>query len=207
MHVKKNWIILIAALVLLVGIGAFILVGALAASSEMAEMNYMAFVPLVLNQPPSQLEPYGELKFFTPIWELGASDADPGIGAQGSIHGWYTEQDYSNGTKIDLELYIHVRGGYAGIGTGSYEIYLPDELEPAVDWYAGHANIWIAGGGISEFDGSVKWTMRNTVKGPKLIFTFDGQEWSPKTPKLFADLKLRANIEYWLQDLVPGNSQ
>jgi hypothetical protein len=164
-------------------------------------------VPLVLNQPPYQLEPYGELKYFTPIWELGASDSDPSIGAEGSIHGWYTEQVYSNGTKIDLELYIYVRRGYAGTGTGSYEIYLPDELEPAVDWYVGHANLWIGGGGISEFDGSVKWTMRNTVKGPKLIFTFDGQEWSPKTPKLFADLKLRANIEYWLQDPVSGNSQ
>ena len=207
MQVKKNWVILIVAVVMLVGAGAFILIGALAATSEIADINYMAFVPLVLNQPPYQLEPYGELKHFTPIWELGASDSDPSIGAEGSIHGWYTEQVYSNGTKIDLELYIYARHGFAGIGTGSYEIYLPDELEPAIDWYVGHANLWIGGGGISEFDGSVKWTMRNTVKGPKLIFTFDGQEWSPKTPKLFADLKLRANIEYWLQDPVSGNSQ
>jgi hypothetical protein len=75
---------------------------------------------------------------------------------------------------------------------------LPDELEPALDRYSGHANIWIAGGGISEFDGSVKWTMRNAAKGPKLIFTFDGHEWSPTHPKFFADLKLRANISYWL---------
>jgi hypothetical protein len=207
MHVKKILIILIAALVIMIGAGAFVLTGALAASSEIANINYMAFVPLVLNQPPVQLESYGELKSFTPIWELGASDEDPSIGAEGNIQGWYSEQVYDNGTKIDLELYIHVRNGYAGIGTGSYEIYLPDELEPAVDWYVGHANIWIAGGGISEFDGSVKWTMRNTIKGPKLIFTFDGQEWSPRTPKLFADLKLRANIEYWLQEPTPGDDQ
>jgi hypothetical protein len=207
MHVKKNWIILIAALVITVGAGAFMLTGAFAAANMIADMNYMAFVPLVLNQPPSQLESYGELKFFTPIWELGASDEDPDIGAKGSIHGWYTEQVYDNNTKIDLELYIYVRGGYSGIGTGSYEIYLPDELEPAVDWYVGNANVWIAGGGISEFDGSVKWTMRNTTKGPKLIFTFDGQEWSPRTPKLFADLKLRANIEYWLQEPTFGDDQ
>jgi len=205
MQIKKVWIILIIALLLIFTTGTVILTKTLAASSELADMNYMAFVPLVLNQPPVQLEPYGELKFFTPIWELGASDEDPSIGAEGTIHGWYTEQVFSNGTKIDLELYIHVRGGYAGLGTGSYEIYLPDELEPSVDWYVGHANVWVAGGGISEFDGSVKWTMRNTIKGPKLIFTFDGQEWSPKTPKPFADLKLRANIEYWLEAPVAGD--
>ncbi|OGO17045.1 MAG: hypothetical protein A2Z14_09035 [Chloroflexi bacterium RBG_16_48_8] len=137
---------------------------------------------------------------------MGASTEDPTVGSEGAIHGWYTEQVYNNGTKIDLELYINVRGGSAGVGTGSYEIYLPDALEPSEDWYVGHANLWIAGGGISEFDGSVKWTMRNTVKGPKLIFTFDGQEWSPTDPKAFADLKLRANIEYWLQSPVASGS-
>ncbi len=199
MRAKRNWIILLAFLIILVGVGTFILSSTLAVAWEVIDVNYLAFVPLVLNQSPSQDPSFGELKFFTPIWELGASDADPLTGAEGTIKGWYTEQVYSNGTKIDLELYIHVRHGYAGVGTGSYEIYLPDELEPEVDWYVGHANIWIGGGGISEFDGSVKWTMRNTVKGPKLIFTFDGREWSPTDPKNFADLKLRANIEYWLQ--------
>jgi hypothetical protein len=54
-------------LVILAGAGAFIPAGALAARSEIADMNYMAFVPLVLNQQPYQLEPYGELKYFTPI--------------------------------------------------------------------------------------------------------------------------------------------
>jgi hypothetical protein len=93
------------------------------------------------------------------------------------------------------------------LGTGSYEIYLPDNLEPVSDWFSGHANVWIAGGGMSEFDGSMKWTMRNTNKGPKLIFTFDGTEWSPTHPKNFADLKLRANIEYWLQSMNTTTSQ
>jgi hypothetical protein len=199
MDAKRKWIILIAVFIILVGVGAVILSSTLALAGELADVNYMAFVPLVLNQPPSEIAPYGELKFFTPIWELGASDEDPSVGAEGTIRGWYTEQIYTNGTKIDLELYIYVRYGYAGLGTGTYEIYLPDELEPSVDWYVGHANLWIAGGGISEFDGSVKWTMRNTLKGPKLIFTFDGREWSPTDPKPFADLKFRANIEYWLE--------
>jgi hypothetical protein len=206
MQAKRNWIILTIALLIIAAVGTILLTRILVSASILGEINYMAFVPLILNQQPIQLEPNGELKFFTPIWELGASDEDPSIGSGGSIHGWYTEQVYSNGTKIDLELYINVRGGYAGLGTGSYEIYLPDELEPSVDWYAGHANVWIAGGGISEFDGSMKWTMRNSIKGPKLIFTFDGQEWSPTTPKRFADLKLRANIEYWLQEPVEGGS-
>jgi hypothetical protein len=131
MKSKKNWIILATALVLIIGAGIVVISGTLVAASELADLNYMAFVPLVLNQTPLQDEPIGELKTFTPIWELGASDADPSIGANGTIHGWYIEQAYSNGTKIDLELYIYVRGGYAGIGTGSYEIYLPDEVDHA----------------------------------------------------------------------------
>lgn len=199
MHLKKNWIILIAAFVIIVAASVLVLTAAFAAANKLVDLNYMAFIPMVLNQSPLDVEPIGSLHVFTPIWKLGTSTEDPSIGAEGAIYGWYTEQVYTNGTKIDLELYIKVRHGYPGVGTGSYEIYLPDELEPAVDWFTGHANIWIGGGGISEFDGSVKWTMRNTVKGPKLIFTFDGEEWSPTTPKRFADLKLRVNIEYWLE--------
>jgi hypothetical protein len=56
----------------------------------------------------------------------------------------------------------------------------------------------LAGGGISEFDGSVKWTMRNATKGPKLIFTFNGREWTANDPKPYNDFKLRANIRYFL---------
>ena len=203
MKLKRNWIILLSAFMIIAVVSLAVLSGAFAAVRKLADVNFMAFLPMVLNQPPYQIEPLGELKFFTPVWELGASSADPSPGAEGAIHGWYTKTEYENGTKIDLEIYIKVRYGYPGVGTGSYEIYLPDELEPSSDWFVGHANAWIAGGGISEFDGSVKWTMRNTVKGPKLIFTFDGQEWSPTHPKNFADLKLRANIEYWIQSIEP----
>jgi hypothetical protein len=207
MSSKRNWIVLLSAFFIFAALSLALLSGVFAAANKLADVNYMAFIPLVLNQPPYEADPLGELQTFTPIWELGASSADPTVGAEGTIHGWYTKTNYQNGTKIDLEIYIKVRRGYAGVGTGSYEIYLPDELEPESDWYVGHANAWIAGGSISEFDGSVKWTMRNTVKGPKLIFTFDGQEWSPTHPKNFADLKLRANIKYWLQSMEPSESQ
>jgi hypothetical protein len=201
---KKIWIIATAVIGLMAITGLVILSGTFASASNAIDLNYMAFIPLVLNQSNALEEPSGGFYTFTPRWELGASSADPKVGSRGTLQGWYTREEFDNGTKIDLEIYIHVRSGYAGVGTGSYEIYLPDNLEPASDWFSGHANVWIAGGGTSEFDGSTKWTMRNTTKGPKLIFTFDGTEWSPTHPKRFADLKLRANIEYWLQPMGGG---
>jgi len=198
---KKIWMVVTGIIALLAMGGLALLTGTLVSASNFLDLNSLAFIPIVLNQADPRTEPSEGVIFFTPVWELGASSADPTVGAEGTISGWYTKEIYNNGTKIDLELYIHVRNGYPGVGTGSYEIYLPDALEPSSDWFTGHANVWIAGGGTSEFDGSMKWTMRNTVKGPKLIFTFNGTEWSPTHPKNFADLKLRANIEYWLQTM------
>jgi hypothetical protein len=130
-------------------------------------------------------------------WELGASSEDPSIGSGRKV-AYYTEDVYTNGTAINLGLYIEAKGGDPGSGTGSYEVYLPDFIEPEIDIYQGTFNIWIAGGGISEFDGSIKWTMRNPDKGPKLIFTVNGQEWGPTHPKRFADFKLRGSIRYYL---------
>ncbi|NIM95316.1 MAG: hypothetical protein GTO18_16595 [Anaerolineales bacterium] len=198
METKWKLVILISVIAALALGGLAVLTSSIATASGLIENDYLAFVPIVLNQPEPPVIPTGELVHFTPIWELGASTEDPTVGTGGTIQGWYTKDEYGDDTRVQLELFIHVKGGTPGIGTGTYEIYLPDEIEPPSDWYVGHANAWISGGGISEFDGSIKWTMRNTVKGPKLIFTFDGREWSPTHPKLFADLKLRANIEYWL---------
>ncbi len=162
---------------------------------------------VLLSGPPSNggnggtPPPQDELIYLTPGFELGAKPAvggrNPTVGT-GSIVAWYTITKFANATRVDLELWIDNRDGDSGVGTGSYEVYLPDEIEPNVDWYVGHANAWISGGGISEFDGSVKWTLRNEEKGPKLIFTFDGKEWNPTWPKRYADLKIRANITYWL---------
>lgn len=204
---KKFWIFATASIGAMAIAGLIILTGTFAIASNAVDSNFMAFIPLVLNQSSMQSEPSGEVFYFTPRWELGASSADPSVGSGGTLRGWYTREVYENGTKIQLELFIHVRAGFSGIGTGSYEIYLPDTLEPASDWFTGHANVWIAGGGVSEFDGSMKWTMRNTVKGPKLIFTFNGSEWSPTHPKNFADLKMRANIEYWVQPMDAVSTQ
>ena len=138
-----------------------------------------------------------EIYYIPTRWELGASSSDPSVG-DGLIQAWYTKDEFTNGTRINLGLYIYAKNGSPGVGTGGYEIYLDDELEPDLDWYSGHANLWIAGGGVSEFDGSIKWSFRNPEKGPKLIFTFNGQEWNPTSPKNFNELKLRASIRYYL---------
>ena len=203
MKFKLNWASFLGAIAIISVVAIAVYAGASAIAGEIFNMNLLTFLPIVYSQLDQPAITTPEFVVFTPVWELGASSADPTIGANGEIKGWYTKHVYGFGTKIDLELYLNVKGGSPGIGTGGYEIYLPDEIEPALDWYVGHANVWIAGGGISEFDGSIKWTMRNTLKGPKLIFTFDGREWSRTTPKSFADLKLRANISYWLQDIDP----
>ena len=197
----KKWVFVLGAVVIIAVAGVLVVSGTSAAMEQILDMNLLTFLPIVYNQLEQPIQAAPEFVVFTPVWELGASSADPIPGAEGEIAGWYTKTEYSFGTRIDLELYLKVRNGNPGIGTGSFEIYLPDEIEPSLDWFVGHANVWIAGGGISEFDGSVKWTMRNTLKGPKLIFTFDGREWSPTTPKNFGDLKLRANISYWLEDI------
>jgi len=141
--------------------------------------------------------PQGVIQYINPVFDLGAADQDPSIG-EGTLKAWYIVNEFVNGTRIDLQLYLSSVNGFPGLGTGSYEIYLPDDIEPDIGWYAGNFNLWISGGGISEFDGSVKWTFRNPDKGPKLIFTVNGAEWSPDHPKKFADLKLRANISYYL---------
>ena len=139
----------------------------------------------------------GDVVYVTPVFSLGAASEQPSLGS-GKAVGWYVRTDYTNVSKIDLWLYIENKGGSSGVGTGSYEVYLPDDIEPAYDWYSGHANLWVGGGGMSEFDGSVKWTFRNVDKGPKLIFAFDGFEWNGTAPKNWADFKLRSSISYFL---------
>ena len=198
MKSKKTLAVLIAASVIVASVSFLVSTGAIAIAGNIIDNNLMTFLPLVLTQPDSMTNPTSSLVSSTPRWELGASTADPTVGFEGTLQAWYTKETYSNGIKVNLELFIHVQKGQRGIATGGYEIYLPTEIEPSSDRFVGDANVWIAGGGISEFDGSVKWTMRNTLKGPKLIFTFDGREWSPTHPKAFADLKLRAFISYWL---------
>ncbi len=134
-------------------------------------------------------------------FELGAKagpdGANPTLGTGGALV-WYTKDEFTNGARINLQIYVKSIGGSGGVGTGSYELYLPEEITLAEDYYSGHANLHTSGGGISEFDGSVKWTFRNEEKGPKLIFTFDGTEWTKARPKQYADLKLRASISYFL---------
>ena len=143
---------------------------------------------------PNELD---TIVYLAPRFELGASTEDPSLGSGGAL-AWYTREEFTNGTCINLNLYIHSSGGSSGIGSGGYEVYLPDELRPAEEYYSGHANMWLAGGSTSEFDGAVKWTLRNQTKGPKLIFTFNGKEWTINDPKPYANFKLRASIRYFL---------
>ncbi len=150
---------------------------------------------------PSEPEPEQDtIVQLMPSFQLGAKGTDgknPTLGTGGALVE-YTREEFTNGTRINLDIYINNVGGNAGVGTGSHELYLPDELRPAKETYSGHANIWIGGGGISEFDGSVKWTLRNQTKGPKLIFTFNGVEWDGLNPKRWNNFKLRASIRYFL---------
>jgi len=166
-------------------------------------MKYLALkesedglIHLVFDEGGGYVQPVGDIIYPVASWKLGASTVDPSVG-DGKIICWYTEKPYSNGIRVDLGLYIHGKGN-RGEGTGGYEIYLPDHLEPDIDIYVGHFNLWISGGGVSEFDGSIKWTMRNEEKGPKLIFTTGGKEWSPYWPKRLEEFKLRGRIEYFI---------
>jgi len=152
---------------------------------------------LVFDEGGGYVQPVGDIIYPDALWKLGACSIDPDVG-EGQIISYYTEEPYTNGTKIDLGLYIHGKNGNRGEGTGGYEVYLPDYLEPQADIFAGNFNLWISGGGVSEFDGSIKWTMRNEAKGPKLIFTTGGKEWSPYWPKRLEEFKLRGRIEYFI---------
>ena len=173
-------------------------------SIGLASCNGTQLPPVETIAPPATQVPVsdGTLYWFTPIWDLGAGDNDPRIGSAGTALMVAHVEPSSNGEVISLWLYVKTGrdGFYAGQGSGGYQFFLPPEyahLAPneGVD-FAGHANVWIAGGGRSEFDGSIKWTFRNPDHGPKLIVTFDGAEWSPTSPKALIEGKFRAYIEY-----------
>ena len=151
----------------------------------------------IFAEPPNGDPELATIVHIMPRFEMGASTEDPSLGSGGALVE-YTREEYTNGIRISMDIYINSDGGSAGVGSGGYEVYLPDDIRPAKDIYSGHANLWLAGGGISEFDGSVKWTMRNQTKGPKLIFTFNGREWTANDPKPYNNFKLRANIRYFL---------
>ena len=143
---------------------------------------------------------YRDLIGLVPILDLGVATNEPVIGSDGYSRA-YVVRDYLDGHSI-MTLYLNIYSGrsgfYRGDGSGSYQIFIPDYLEPGfIDFdYAGHCNNWIAGGGISEFDGSIKWTERNPDHGPKLIFTFNGREWTPTAPKLLTEFRLRCTISW-----------
>ncbi len=149
---------------------------------------------------PSVPAPNPELAtivYLAPQFKLGASTEDPSLGTGGAL-AWYTKEVFTNGTRIDLQVFVENIGGSAGVGTGSYELFLPEEITPPEDYYSDNAAIWIAGGEISDFDGSMKWNDDDGKSKMKLIFTFEGFEWSKSRPKTYNNFKLRANIRYFL---------
>jgi len=138
------------------------------------------------------------------ILDYGATDDDPRLGSGGYQRADIAYVCIGDGAFVTAFVNIYSgRGFYAGEGSGSYQVFLPDEFEPNGFESSGHVNVWIAGGGISEFDGSMKWTYRNQNHGPKLIFTFNGVEWSERAPKNLMEFRLRASISY-LIDTCPG---
>ena len=143
----------------------------------------------------------GQLYWFTPIWDLGATSDDPRIADNGFSLAVAAVQPLANGELIDLWIYLKSgRGAYLGNGSGSYQFFLPDEfafLLPNEGMeFAGTANMWIGGGGISEFTGSAKWTFRNSDQGAKVILSFEGVEWDSLHPKRLGEFKLRLHISY-----------
>ena len=146
-------------------------------------------------------EEEGKLYWFTPVWDLGATSDDPRIADNGFSIAVAAVQPLANGELIDLWIYLKSgRGAYLGNGTGSYQFFLPEEYafllpNEGVE-FAGSANIWISGGGISDFTGSAKWTFRNADHGAKIILSFEGVEWDSQNPKQLGEFKLRLHISY-----------
>lgn len=142
----------------------------------------------------------GDTFNFSVELDLGTTTDDPRWGTNAYHNAKLSYVCVGGEAVVTLWLNIYSgRGFYKGNGTGSYQVFLPaeyEQFEPQGFEYSGHVNIWIGGGGISEFDGSMKWTYRNSVHGPKLLFTFDGQEWFPHSPKNLTEFKLRGTIIY-----------
>lgn len=139
-------------------------------------------------QPPPSNGEQGEVFYVVPVWEVGTYKPEeghehPDIG-NGELIAWYTEEVFTNATKINLSVYLHLKNGNPGKTDGSYELILPDSITPDLDWYSESFNLWMSGSGQKEFTGSAKWHKTDKTENPiRIIFTLEGIEWSPTEPR------------------------
>ena len=141
------------------------------------------------------------VEWFKAEVDVGAQGVPVTVGTNGVADGILISEEIEGATIC--KLWINVSSGRdfsGGTGSGGFQIFLPDELDyckPVYDGFQGAANMWMAGSGQKEFSGSIKFTFRNPDHGPKLIFAFDGIEWTPREPKTLNEFKLRAYMEYF----------
>lgn len=148
----------------------------------------------------------GAVTFVTPKWVVGVLDTtkghkNPQVGVEGKLHAWYTVEQFSNGKRINLSIYLDKNSPENGVSSGSYEMILPAEIVPKEDWYSQSFNLWMSGSGKKEFTGSAKWHRTDkTVDPVRIIFTLDGVEWSPTEPRAYGNTcKMRlTGFEYML---------
>jgi hypothetical protein len=150
-------------------------------------------------------DPQGEIVYISEPdirWEVGVGDDHPSVG-NGLLLAWYTREEFSNGTRINLSIWLHRDGGSAGVSSGGYEIILPEAITPTEEWYSSHFNIWMSGSGKKEYTGSAKWHLTDKAADDdpmRIIFTMDGVEWSPTEPRPYgSQCKIRmTGFEYLL---------
>lgn len=160
---------------------------------------------VIIPDPGNGEEPEGEVVYFTPQWVVGVLDPtkghkNPSIG-EGMIVGWYTREEFSNASRINLSVYIEMMNGSAGASSGSYELIMPESIVPSYDWYAQSFNLWMSGTGQKEYTGSAKWHLTDKTENPlRIILTIAGVEWSPTEPRPYGNsCKLRlTGFEYLL---------
>jgi len=125
---------------------------------------------------------------FVPDWRLGAATSQP---KASEAHGEY----------FKLGPFVHVEINLQGItsigeGTGSYEIYLPSEITPYTDNGVGTVNIWRTVVKPVELTGLAKWSLRNAIKGNKIIMILDGVEFAPAHLRGAGNFRLRLSMDY-----------
>lgn len=168
-----------------------------------------SFAGGVIIPPPSNGEvPEGEVVYVKPQWVVGVLDPDKGhrnpsvgSGEGAELIAWYTREEFSNAVRINLSIWLFKNGGDNGVTSGSYEMILPEEITPSLDWYAQSFNIWMSGSGQKEYTGTAKWHVTDKTENPmRIIFTIGGVEWSPTEPRSYgSQCKLRlTGFEYLL---------
>jgi hypothetical protein len=157
----------------------------------------------------------GDVEWFTPEFDIGAAKRIPVIrGEKSKLIGTIARIPF-NGADLNIVQYDIQSGpldptgmdpnkSFPGSGTGTFQIYFPmDALPLQTLQYSGHCYLYLEKGGENDYDGTVKMSLREFSKGyedarAKLIFTFEGDEWSLGEPDLLnVPFKFGATITYF----------